>query len=454
MMGYRVWVALAATTMLATGGAVHAQSSAETPATPTSYTTTPDGKPCNGVLDTARQCIARDLTKNTLERPYRPAGHSDGRLAGPNSGFGRRDRRLVYSTTPGGHAGGQYPGSTNGIGIIVLDAEKDYSFVKRIPTWDVPASITPEEVAGVSASPATNMIYLSTRGRLAAFDLATDKKVWENTYTPGTCCERGQVAPDGLTLIVGSDLKDFWMVIDAKTGKLKGRIEAPASMFAHNMALSADGKTVFMAPNGNTITVGDVEKMKATKTITFSDHVRVFTINSDATRVYANLNNLLGFEIADVTTGKVIKRIEAPAHMWKAQWADPTKRFFGHGGPVHGIAMSPDESEVWVVDNINYGVLVYDNTGDWPVLKETFKTTHSANWINFGLDGKLVYLASGDVVDAKTKKIVGFMNDEFGNPMFSEKYLEMSFSNGKLQRTVNQFGHGIPEAVKARLNAR
>jgi DNA-binding beta-propeller fold protein YncE len=180
----------------------------------------------------------------------------------------------------------------------------------------------------------------------------------------------------------------------------------------------------------------------------------VFTIYHDATRVYANLNNLLGFEIADVTTGKVIKRIEAPAHMWKAQWADPTKRFFGHGGPVHGIAMSPDESEVWVVDNINYGVLVYDNTGDWPVLKETFKTTHSANWINFGLDGKLVYLASGDVVDAKTKKIVGFMNDEFGNPMFSEKYLEMSFSNGKLQRTVNQFGHGIPEAVKARLNAR
>ena len=121
-MRHRIFFALAATTMLASAGALHAQ---ETAPEQSSYTTTPDGKTCDGVLDTARQCIARDLTKNTLDRPYRPAGHSDGRLAGPNSGFGRRDRRLVYSTTPGGHAGGQYPGSTNGIGIIVLDAEKN-----------------------------------------------------------------------------------------------------------------------------------------------------------------------------------------------------------------------------------------------------------------------------------------------------------------------------------------
>ena len=30
---------------------------------------------------------------------------------------------------------------------------------------------------------------------------------------------------------------------------------APKSMFAHNMALSPDGKTVFMAPNGVTMTM-------------------------------------------------------------------------------------------------------------------------------------------------------------------------------------------------------
>src|SRR5437764_14058824 len=100
---------------------------------------------------------------------------------------------------------------------------------------------------------------------------------------------------------------------------MKVKIQAAATD-AHNMALSADGKTVLMAPNGVTMTVGDVPSMKALRTITFSDHVRPFVINHDATRVYANLNNLLGFEIVHVKTGEVIKRSEDPSEMWKAKW--------------------------------------------------------------------------------------------------------------------------------------
>ena len=219
------------------------------------------------------------------------------------------------------------------------------------------------------------------------------------------------------------------------------------------MALSADGKTAFMAPTLPIMTVGDVPSMKALKTITFSDNVRPFVINHDATRIYANLNNLLGFEIADVKTGEVIKRIEAPAEMWKAKWGDLKQRFFGHGCPSHGIALTPDESEIWILDNINYGVMIYDNTGEWPVLKWTFPTTASADWITIGLDGQYAFLSSGDVVDVKTKKIVAQMKDEYGKAMHSEKYLEMAFSNGKLVRTVSQFGEGRPSAVQARLAA-
>src|SRR5437868_6157560 len=294
---------------------------------------------------------------NRPERPYRRAGSSDPRDHGPQvaKGFGKRDRRLVYVALPGGSAGGQFSSEMNGVGIVVLDVDRNFEFVKRIPTWNVAASTSPEEVSGVAASTATNMIYLATRGRLAAFDLGTDQKAWENTYD-GMCCERPEVTPDGRTLVVGSDLKDFWYVIDAQNGALKGKIQAPKSMFAHNMGLSADGRTVFMAPNGVTMTVGDVPSMKALKTITFSDHVRPFVINHDATRVYANLNNLLGFEIADVKTGEVIKRIEAPAEMWKEKWANrdkPGVRFFGHGCPSHGIALTPDESELgWSTTSI------------------------------------------------------------------------------------------------------
>ncbi len=404
--------------------------------------------------ETTKDGIRSENSVNRPDRPYRQAGSSDPRDAGPHvaRGFGKVQRRLVYVALPGGSAGGQFSSEQNGVGIVVLDVDRNFDFVKRIPTWNVPASISPEEVSGIAASTTTNMVYLATRGRLAAFDLGSDQKVWEQTYD-GTCCERPEVTPDGKTLVVGSDLKDFWYVINSQDGALKGKIQAPKSNFAHNMALSADGNTVFMAPNGVTMTVGDVPSMKALRTITFSDHVRPFVINHDATRVYANLNNLLGFEIADVKTGEVIKRIEAPAEMWKPQWHDLNQHFFGHGCPSHGIALTPDESEIWVVDNINYGVLVYDNTGEWPTLKMTFPTTASADWITMGIDGQYAFLSSGDVVDVRTKKIVGQMKDEYGKPMHSEKLLEMRFANGKLIRTVSQFGEGIPSAVQTRLSA-
>jgi hypothetical protein len=71
-----------------------------------------------------------------------------------------------------------------------------------------------------------------------------------------------------------------------------------------------------------------------------------------------------------------------------------------------------------------------------------------------GLDGKYAYMASGDVVDVKTHKIVAEMRDEYGRFMNSEKVLDMAFNmEGKLVRTVNQFANGVPEAVQARLAA-
>jgi hypothetical protein len=401
-----------------------------------------NGQPCNGVLDGALQCFKKEMTVSTPDRPYRRAGESDGRRYGPGRGFTLGEKELIYAAVPGS--------------VVVLDAKKDYTFVKRIVFEQKPATLPLESIAGMAASTATNMIYVSTRGHLYAIDLLTEKVVWSNAYEPGTCCERGQVTPDGLTLDVGSDLKNFHRVIDARTGKVKGIIPTPMSMFNHNMNMSPDGKTIFAAPNGNTMTIADLASMKPTGTITFSDHIRVFVINHDASRVYANLNNLLGFEIADVKTRKVIKRVEVPGEMWKAKWADPNQHFYGHGAPMHGIAMTPDESEIWIPDAINNQVLVYDNTGEWPKLDLTksIKTEAPNGWITMGLDGKRAYMASGDVVDVKTHKIVGQLRDEYGRHMDSEKVLDLAFNlEGKLVRKVNEFAIGDPEAYAKRMAA-
>ncbi len=72
-------------------------------------------------------------------------------LRGPST------KELIYVTLPGTLEGSP---DANGNGIVVLDARNHYNFVKRIPTWDVPAARNPEQVAGVTASPELNMIYV------------------------------------------------------------------------------------------------------------------------------------------------------------------------------------------------------------------------------------------------------------------------------------------------------
>ena len=63
----------------------------------------------------------------------------------------------------------------------------------------------------------------------------------------------------------------------------------------------------------------------------FSKPVRPFTINGSGTRVFVNVNDLAGFEVGDVDSGKVLARVEIPNYK-----PGPLKR---HGCPSHGIAI-------------------------------------------------------------------------------------------------------------------
>ena len=370
-------------------------------------------------------------------------------LAQPNRATGCRStggtrapaqKELIYVTLPGTLEGSW---DQNGNGIVVLDACNNYAFVKRINTWDIPASRYPEQVAGVTASPVTQMIYVATRGRLGAFDLTTEKKVWENAYD-GNCCERPQISPDGKFMYVGSDLKDFWYVVNPMTGELITKVVSPLSPNAHNLNLSLDGKTAFMSPNGKVMGIADTATHTLKKTIAFPDNIRVFVVNHDATKIYSNTNNLLGFVIADVATGKIEQKVEVQGFGWPEKWNVTPRPRIPHGCPSHGIALTNDESEVWLADGINNYIHIFDNTKTPPRQIESIKTSAGPYWITIGIGGKLAYVSSGDVIDIKTRKIVGQMNDEYGRPMHSEKLLDMVFTNGKLTTVVNQFGNGLP----------
>lgn len=368
----------------------------------------------------------------------RASGNSSDYLRGP------AEKELIYVTLPGTLEGSP---DANGSGIVVLDAKNHYNFVKRIPTWFYPASENPEQIAGVTASPVTQMIYVAARGRLGAIDLHTEKMVWQNTYD-GNCCERPQVSPDGSFMYVGSNLKDFWYVINPRTGALITKVRSPLSPDAHNLDLSFDGKTAFMAPNGKVMGIADTATNTLTKTITFPDNIRVFVVNHDASLIYSNLNNLLGFVIVDVKSGRVIHKVEVQGFGWPDNWNVNPRPRIPHGCPSHGIALTNDEKEVWLSDGLNNYIHIFENTVMPPRQIADIKTTGGPYWITMGLDGKLAYISSGDVIDVRTRKIVGTMRDEYGRQMHSEKLLDMLFEHGKLTRVCNQFGNGIPQSAE------
>jgi len=390
---------------------------------------------CAGILGIAWLAGAQ------AQRP----GQRGGGIRGP------AQRHLIYVALPGTLEGSW---DQNGHGIVVLDANDNYNFIKRIPTWEVPASRNPEQVAGVTASTVTQMIYVATRGRMGAWDLRTEKKVWENAYD-GDCCERPQISPDGKFMYVGSDLKDFWYVINPMTGELITKVVSPLSPGAHNLNLSPDGRTAFMSPNGKVMGVADTTTHTLARTITFPDNIRPFVINHDASRIYANTNNLLGFVIADAKSGDILHKVEVQGFGWPDKWNVTPRPRIPHGCPSHGIALTPDEREVWIVDGINNYIHIFDNTKMPPRQIDSIRTTAGPYWITVGLDGKLAYVSSGDIIDMETRKIVAQMKDEYGRPMRSEKLLDMIFTEGKLTRVVNQFGNGLyPYTAQAQAGGR
>src|SRR5262245_58908441 len=79
---------------------------------------------------------------------------------------GQRD--LLYVGSPGSWE------SNNDAGILVFDVRHNYQFVKRISTWNLPASQAPDEsaVKGIAASAVTGMLYVSIGSRLAGWNLS------------------------------------------------------------------------------------------------------------------------------------------------------------------------------------------------------------------------------------------------------------------------------------------
>jgi DNA-binding beta-propeller fold protein YncE len=338
-------------------------------------------------------------------------------------------KRYLYVAEPGIRNYVQYGGH----GVIVFDIDNDYEFVKRIEFEGLANDGSPSNVKGICGNATTGRLYVSTKLHLISIDLNTDKVLWERKYPNG--CDRMSISPDGKVIYQPSFEKDNWYVLDADSGDVIAEIH-PKSR-AHNTVYGIDGTRVYMAGLASPLlSIADTRKHKTVATCgPFAHSIRPFTVNGAQTLCFVNVNQLLGFEVGDLKSGKKLHRVEVEGFEQGS-----VKR---HGCPSHGIAMTPDETEVWVTDGHNEHLHIFDATVMPPKQVHSIKLRAQPGWITFSIDGKTCWPSTGDVIDTASRKITHTLTDEQGRMVMSEKLLEVQLQGDRVVAVGDQFGRGM-----------
>ena len=332
-------------------------------------------------------------------------------------------KRYLYISTPDA-AQNNY---RSGQGILIFDIDQGHKFVRRI---DIPTF--KEGLRGFTGNLKTHTAYFSTSNRrVGAFDLETEKIVWDKIYEGGA--DRSSVTLDGKKVYVPTGYWYFGpdsglLVLDAATGNLIRRITVGPA--AHNSLVSLNGRFLFLG--GETMfTVFDTKEEKVIRQFKDVGERGIFpyTVDSRNRIAYVCLGSHVGVDILDLETGKVLHRIFAG------------KEKIPHR--THGAALTPDEKELWISDQVGKKLFIYDATKMPPEPKGEVELSEGGHgWVTFSLDGKYAWSHTPDVFDAKTKKQVATLKDENGVPVSGSKYFEVHFRDGKVVEMGSEFGLG------------
>ncbi len=332
-------------------------------------------------------------------------------------------RHFLYAATPDG----AQPETASGEGLVIFDMDDGFKFVRRIKGLNVAGG-----VRGLAGCAATHSLYCSTTAQgLGRFDLETDKIVWEKRLSRG--CDRSSVMPDGSKIFAPTGWWDKsetlgLVVVDGVTGEEQHLIRLGKA--AHNSIMSLDGTRLFLGTE-TTLTVLDPRKESVVMNIPNVGEVGVFpfTVNRALTIAYVCLGKHIGFDVVDLTAGKPIHRVMAGdvpiAHR------------------THGVALTPDERELWISDQDGKKLFIFDATKMPPTPSGSVELSIGGHgWINFSMDGAFAWSHTPEIFDARTKQQVATLRDENGRPFGSSKLIEVQMRGGKVTAIGSEFGLG------------
>jgi len=319
--------------------------------------------------------------------------------------------------------------------IDVYDMDNGFSLVKSVP-FPLTKGQAPIYVRGAVASAATGMLYLSynsyscSGGELLKYDLVHDTVLWTRSYSFGI--DSMSISPDGQKIYMPTGescyQQGIWEVIDANTGNPIGQINSLGGG-PHNTITSLNGAHVYMGPRyTNYLVLGDTSTLSVIRNIgPVSGGVRPFTINAEETYSFITTSGKVGFYVGDIKTGQILYWVCPPGFCWTSG------AFNGISGVSHGVSLSPDEREVYLIDLPNNHLHVFDVTGlpgsapiDVADISLNCKLPDEG-WLQHSRDGRFVVVGDcGDVIDTSTRKIVANMPTLVNTRI----YTEVDFQNG------------------------
>jgi hypothetical protein len=354
-------------------------------------------------------------------------------FCGSSPGQGQPDdtakpQRRLYVAVPGIRNYLEYGGH----GLLVYNIDQGHRLIKRIPTAGLDAQGKPNNVKGICACALTKRVYISTIQQLMCLDLVSEKLLWEKSYEGG--CDRMSITPDGRLIYLPSLEGAFWNVVRGEDGEIVTRIVTNSA--SHNTIVGLKGDEAYLAGlHSPHLTVTSTATHEVIGTVgPFAASIRPFCVDGRQTTCFVNVNDLLGFEVGDMRTGRKRYHIEVSGFQ-----KGPTKR---HGCPSHGIGLTPDEKELWLTDAHNSRMHIFDATVMPPRQVASILLKDQPGWITFSIKGDLAYPSTGDVVDVKSRKVVTELKDESGRPVQSEKLLEIDFRGDQPIQAGDQFGIG------------
>jgi YVTN family beta-propeller protein len=200
------------------------------------------------------------------------------------------------------------------------------------------------------------------------------------------------VTPDGHYVTVPIRDGDSVAIVDINEQKI---VKVLPIKEPHNSVNIGSNRYMFVSSMGShEIDVIDLEKMDYSAHIPVGGRPRPFVVSKDGRTLYVAVSYLHGFNIVDIPEKKVLEKVEMPSE----HPGPPRPREFESPDTyTHGLALTPDENEVWVTSLLDDCIYIYDlkakkitgrlNTGDGP------------NWVVFSPDGKYGCVSNADSDD-------------------------------------------------------